>query len=126
MTTISTKNMDGKRKVLKGNFITHFFVTAVHTGVDSFQDSPEIWKNKSSRCWGYTDTFEKAEEAVLANYTDIHECTDQWVIIEEHIMDVLALGTGLFQWYHWNNDTDAYERCEQPEWAKNIVHWGIG
>jgi len=136
MTAITTSNMDGSRRVLKGNPTTHFFVTVVHTGEDTFEDTPEVWKKKHTRCWGYTDSFEKAEQAILENYTDIHECSYQWVIIEEHIMDVFAIGTGLFQWYHWNEEKEdvpewqngpgGYERCRQPDWAKSVVHWGIG
>jgi len=128
--------MNGKKKILKGDYTTHFFVTVVQTGVDSFEDGPDVWKDKNSRCWGYTDTFEKAEKDVLGNYTDIHECSYQWVIIEEHVMDVFAMGTGRFQWYHWNDKKEdvpewqshlgGYERCRQPEWAKQVVHWGIG
>ena len=118
--------MDGKKKILKGNHTTHFFVTVVYTGKDSFEDSKEVWHKKSSRCWGYTDTFKKAEDAVLANYTDMNECMYQWVIIEEHVMDVFAICTGRFQWYHWNRSSEGYERCQQPDWAKSICHWGIG
>ena len=118
--------MDGNKSLKTNGHPTHFFVTTVMTGVDTPDDCPEVWKRQDTRCWGYTDTFEKAEEAVLKNYTDIHEYTYQWVIIEEHVMDVFAMGTGRFQWYHWNLKEDCYERCEQPEWAKGVAHWGIG
>jgi len=126
MTAITTAKTDGKKKLLKGDFTTHWFVTVVQTGKDTFEDCPEIWKKKYTRCWGYTDKFEDAEKAVLENYTDIHETCYQWVIIEEHVMDVFAIGTGLFQWYHWNKEKEGYERCRQPDWAKGVVHWGIG
>lgn len=106
--------------------MSHFFVTAVRTWEDTFEDLPNKWNKRSSRCWGYEATFEEAERKVLENYTDIHECTDDWVIIEEHAMDVFAMGTGRFQWYHWNEDKQTYERCRQPDWAKQVVYWGIG
>jgi hypothetical protein len=126
MIAVTMPNIDGKRRVLKGNPITHFFVTAVRTWEDTFNDIDGKWNVRDTRCWGYTNTFEKAESAVISNYTDIHECTDDWVIIEEYVMDVFAINTGLFQWYHWNENNKRYERCCQPEWAKSVCHWGIG
>ncbi|KKM01911.1 hypothetical protein LCGC14_1789660 [marine sediment metagenome] len=123
MTTLTTSKMDGDKRVLKGNYPTHFFVTAVQTKKDVFTDRGD---SCDSRCWGYTDTFEKAEEAVLKNYMDMHECSYQWIIIEEYVMDVLALATGRFQWYHWDKMSSEYERCRQPAWAKQICNWGIG
>ena len=102
--------MDGNKRVLKGDFTTHFFVTVIETEKDSFEDSGD-YNKEARRTWGYTDTFEKAERAVLDNYSDIHECCYQWVIIEEHVMDVFAMGTGLFKWYHWNKEIEGYERC---------------
>lgn len=29
MTAVTTVNMDGKQKVIKGDYVSHFFVTAV-------------------------------------------------------------------------------------------------
>lgn len=108
------------------DYITHFFVTAVHTGVDLSQDSPDVWSNKSSRLWGYTDTFDKADKDVESNYGDIHEGLYQWIVVEEHIMDTVTTCTGFIQWYHWDQSIEGYKKCDTPEWAKNIVHWGIG
>lgn len=121
----NTTKMDGEERI-KGDFVTHFFVTAVRTYRDTFEDTEGTWNKRSSRCWGYASTFEEAEQRVLENYTDIHECTDQWVVIEEYVMDVLALSTGKFQWYHWNKDKQSYERCREPDWAKQVCNWGIG
>jgi len=126
MTAITTSKMDGTKRIIKGDYVSHFFVTAVRTWEDIFEELDGKWNKRNSRCWGYIDTFEKAEKAVLENYTDMREDTDNWVIIEEHIMDVFAIGTGKFQWYHWNKNKKAYERCRQPDWAKRVVHWGIG
>ncbi len=126
MTTLTTSKMDGNNRLPKGDYTTHFFVTAVETKKDVFTKLDDDWNKKCSRCWGYTDTFEKAEESVLENYMDMHECSYQWIVIEEHVMDVLALATGKFQWYHWNQTSNEYERCRQPAWAKQVCNWGIG
>lgn len=102
---------------------THFFITVIETKIDTPE---EIAIERSHRCWGYEPTFEKAEEAILNNYTDLHECSYQWAVIEEHVMSYFAMTTGFFQWYHWDKDKEAYERCDQPKWASNVCNWGIG
>lgn len=126
MAGVTISQMDGNQRVIKGDYVSHFFVTAVHTWEDSFEENETKGQVRGTRCWGYAPTFEEAEARVIENYTDIHECTDDWVIIEEHVMDVFAVGTGKFQWYHWNEEKQEYERCRQPDWAKQTVHWGIG
>ena len=117
--------MDGHRRKNFEKCKTHFFVTVVQTHKDTFEDV-DGWNKKYTRCWGYAETFDEAEKAVLENYTDIHEESYQWAVIEEHVMDVFAMTTGLFQWYHWNENKRAYERCKQPEWAERVCGWGIG
>lgn len=112
-------------KKIKGDFTTHFFITVVRTKTDSF-DKKNASYTFSKRCWGYTNSFEEAEERVLENYTDFHECSYQWAIIEEHVMDALALPTGRYQWYHWNKKGRGYRRCKQPQWAKGLNAWGLG
>ena len=103
---------------------THFFVTAVDVRDGVIKDT---------RCVGYTKTFKEAEEAVLENMGDLHESTNQWAVIEEMSIGVWSHATrfieeyGVYQWYKWEgNDEGHYVKCEIPEWATNILNWGIG
>ena len=102
---VGSTSVEGKRRDIINNkdLITHWFVTVVETEHDS---PDEDMCEKSKRCWGYEDTFEKAEEAVVNNYTGIRECSYQWAIIEEYVMSYFAMPTGLFQWYHWDEDSE--------------------
>ena len=81
---------------------------------------------KDSRCWGYVAAFEEAEQAVLHNDFDIHECNYQWAVIEEHYMGSYAMTTRNMVWYHWNNEKEQYEKADEPNFAHNIFGWGIG
>ena len=128
MTKITNSKSNGSKGHDKfKDCTTHFFVTVVETHKDNFTKPKDgSWAVKCTRCWGYTDTFEQAEKDVLDNYTDMRECSYQWVIIEEHVMDTFAMPTGRFQWYHWNQMTQSYEKCRQPAWSKGVCSWGIG
>lgn len=102
---------------------THWFITVVRTEKDS---SGAETNYEDIRCWGYEESFDEAEEAVINNYSDLSECFYQWAIIEEHMMGYFAMPTGKYQWFHWNVDKDKFERCDRPTWSKHICSWGIG
>jgi hypothetical protein len=113
-----------KNKIFN-NCTTHFFITVVRTKTDSFSKNNALY-TFSKRCWGYTDSFDKAEKSVLENYTDFHECSYQWAVIEEHVMDAFAVPTGNRKWYHWDEKKRCYKKCKEPQWAKGLSAWGIG
>ena len=79
-----------------------------------------------SRCWGFFDDFERAEQAVIDNETDIYECEYTYAVLEEQLMGTIAMGTGKMFWYKYDRDTEKYEKIDPPEWSSGVVHWGIG
>ena len=98
---------------------THFFVTTVHVVNGQWKDV---------RCWGYSSSFHIAEEAVINNYGDMYEASNQYAVIEEMTATVCTMHpiNGIVQWYVWCDCNEQYERCAVPEWAVNVVHWSIG
>ena len=120
-----SKPMDGKTRSMfepKEGQKTHYFLTVMDTKI--YDDGSEGYK--STRCWGYDESFDRLVEALENNYTDIHECTYDWAVVEEHIMSFFAVPTGRFQWFKWNEEKEGYEQCDPPEWSHGIISWGIG
>lgn len=93
---------------------TKFFVTCINS------------TRNTSRCWGWYNTFESAERAVLENHTDIYEYFYDHAVIEEVPEGVCPVHTKEAAWYRWSNRAAAYERCDKPEFSEGIVCWGIG
>lgn len=103
---------------------SNWFITVISTDKDESSDDVKFL---NTRCFGYMPTLEMAEEAVLNNDGDLHEQSYQWAVIEEQSYGSLAMAIlGSQRWYHWNNLYKRFHQVERPEWAKNVVHWGIG
>jgi len=100
---------------------TLFFVTTAISNRDSWKDD---------RTHGCSETFKEAEDAILQNVGDMHECSNDYAVIEEQTMTVCSMtkrfSGGVYQWYHWNDAKEQYERCNTPAWAENVCNWGIG
>ena len=79
----------------------------------------------SRRCWGFFGSFEDAECAVLENDADIYECEYEYMVIEDYRMGLMTIGKDP-HWYQYNYTTEKFNPIETPDWAVNIVNWGIG
>ena len=92
-----------------------YFVTTINV------ENDEI---KESRCIGYFDTYEEAENIVLNNMFDIHELLYNYALIE-------AIPSGAYQydenphWFIWSI-SGHFEEINAPEFAKCRVGFGIG
>ena len=82
----------------------------------------------NTRCWGFFDDFAEAEQAVLVNDGDIYECEYQYMVIEGHKMGVMGIMSAdqYRHWYRWSKDEKKFFSVDTPDWAVNIVGWGIG
>jgi len=101
------------------NSQTYWFITGMR------DQATAQWNRK--RCWGFFDNFAEADAAVVANDGDIYEVEFEYVVIEEHHMGTIAMGTGKMFWYKWDESKQGYNRIPAPAWApSNIIHWGIG
>lgn len=95
-----------------------YFITTIETKKSEVSDT---------RCVGYFNTFEKAENAVLYNSCDIWETCYDYAVIEN-------IPEGLYQydfhptWYKYHKPTNGYMKCEQPDFVKavNNVGYAIG
>lgn len=80
---------------------------------------------ESSRCVGYFETLEQAEEIISKNICDIFEYFYDYAVIEN-------IPTGIYKydcspkWYKWNLEKNCYEKTEKPEFANGYVGWSIG
>jgi hypothetical protein len=101
------------------NSQTYWFITGMR------DQSTAQWDRK--RCWGFFDNFAEAEAAVLANDGDIYEEEFEYVVIEEHHMGTIAMSTHNLHWYKWYDwPQSKYLSIPAPDWAGNVIHWGIG
>lgn len=78
-----------------------------------------------SRTWGWYSNLAEAEHAVLINELDIHERLYEYVVIEE-CYEGLVIGWYECEkhWFHWNDELEKYEKCEEPETEKSIIgYW---
>ena len=82
-------------------------------------------KLETSRCVGYVETYEEAEQIVTKNEYDICETIYPYAIIEN-------ISAGIYEydlnptWFKWNNSLEIYEKCEKPDCFKNVVGIAIG
>lgn len=75
------------------------------------------------RCVGYYNNFYEAENAVLENFSDIHENMYDYVIIEE-MEPGLKLSDITRSLYHWNGNS--YEKIDIPETLKYLSNFSMG
>jgi len=86
--------------------------------------SPRLFGVGSSRCWAFFHNYDKAEEYIFGNYGDLHECDNDYAVIEE-------TEEGPFYainewWFKWNNLIEKYERCGKPDFSNGVLNWGAG
>ena len=117
-----------------------YFVTSIRTDEQG---------RKDSRCWGYLDTFEEAEnyllgsdycwelayydyaviEAVGPGFVD-PDLNPVWYKGTAYKMDAEIDLTKVAQAFTHECGSDifkfAIEKCSTPEWSKGVVDWGIG
>lgn len=88
------------------------------------------------RCFGWFDSFEKSEKAVLENRCDMHECFYNYIVIEKLYEGIHSLCHENDQvWYKWKSgnqkddefdESGKWERVEKPEQFKSMINFGIG
>jgi len=80
-------------------------------------------RHEGLRCFGWYDSFEKAELAVLENRCDIHECWYHYVVIEKFNEGIHPVAFEQ-SWYIW--DGEGYKKSEKPVKFNSIVNFGLG
>lgn len=96
-------------------------------------ESERPYRAGGNRTWGWYETFEEAERAVLENHTDIFECTYDYAVIEEVGPGVMALGE-VRQWYRADfknrnppgGHSPTVTRCDPPAFAEGTCNLCIG
>lgn len=102
---------------------------------ETYEDE-ENYKNRRSRTWGWYHNIEKAEEAILGNWTDMFE-EDYYdvALIEKKEEGILSRQTAerwYFADYRGVERAPGYlrnpkiERIAQPKWAEGTIGWGLG
>lgn len=86
----------------------------------------------TSRCWGWFETLEQAEEYLYKDYGDIHEGgTNTWAVIEKSESGICpSFYQSETRWYQFvrNEASNGYtvQRIECPEEFENTLGWGLG
>ena len=88
-------------------------------------DKSNLFPDRSQRCFGYFQTFEEAEKAVLNNSCDIWETIHEYAVIEK-VEDGIHQYDFNPTWFKWNLEKECYEKVEKPDFTKGYIGWGIG
>jgi len=92
-------------------------------------------RHPSSRCWGWFETLEQAEEYLVSDYGDIHEGgTNNLAVIEKSESGICPSFYGEERrWYRFVRVEDfvlankwTVTRIEQPDEYRGIYGWGLG
>lgn len=78
-----------------------------------------------SRVFGWYSELEYADEAVLDNTCDIHECAYDYVVVEKISEGVFVCAHEEW-WYRWDELNKKYVRTTKPEAWINQISFGIG
>jgi len=98
---------------------------SVHTA----EDIKAAKERASSATFGWTETFEEADELVRTNSCDIHETCFAYMVIEKY-PEGIYLPPVEEHWYRWistglGHDQGYYEPCEKPAGLENVISFGI-
>lgn len=83
----------------------------------------------NSRCFGWHPSLKKAKETVENNYSDIHEYSYKYAVIEK-VADGMRMGLerpGEW-WYEWegSHEDGKYVAINKPRELKGVIGWGTG
>lgn len=79
----------------------------------------------TTRCFGYRETLEDAEEALNENMCDMHEYLYEYAVVEK-------LGPYIHPyveeeyWFKWDEDRGGFFRIEKPEVTYNVCNHALG
>jgi hypothetical protein len=96
-------------------------------------DAQHPTRHPRSRCWGWFETLEQAEEYLFKDYGDIHEGgNNTYAVIEKAESGICpSLYDSERRWYRFipvegQDFKMTVERIEQPEEYAGICGWGLG
>jgi hypothetical protein len=82
----------------------------------------------ATRCVGYYETFNEANETVINNECDICEYLYDYCVIEKVSPGLYQYAMrGIDRWfYKFNDETKQYDPIDEPEEFAHLVGLGIG
>lgn len=92
------------------------------------QDPGDSRLQKDRRCWGWVATLKEAKHAVAINAGDMHECSYNYVLIEE-VPPGICIEAKIVSWYVFTGKYPqgrAWKRCKTPVWVGGTINWSIG
>lgn len=94
------------------------------TGIEDLD--PEWGTKGTHRCFGYKETFDKADQAVKENRCDINETIYNYVVIEFIKSGIHSICLENRWFYKFDYDKGIYEPIEEPGEVKGFCNFAIG
>ena len=91
--------------------------------------SHPVWGNNQidTRCWGYYLTLEEAASVAESDKCGLNEAGYwPWIVIEALQPGIGSVADCEEYWYLYSDENRAFVPCLKPEWAQNVIGWGIG
>ena len=79
----------------------------------------------SSRCFGYKETLENAEQALNENWCDMHECLYDYAVVEK-LGPYIHPDVEEEYWFKYDKEKDGFFRIEKPEAAYGACNYALG
>jgi hypothetical protein len=81
----------------------------------------------ASRCFGYYEDFETADQAVRENWCDMYEYTYSYAVIEFIEAGIHSIAEKENRkTYKWDNTIKGYLPCEEPQEIEHYCNFAIG
>jgi hypothetical protein len=79
------------------------------------------------RCWGYYLSLDEAASVAESDKYDLNEAGYWfWIVIEAVSPGIYSVVDSEQYWYLYSDENRGFVPCTKPDWAQNVVGWGIG
>jgi hypothetical protein len=98
------------------------------TGLQKLEVNDKGWLDQGAqRTFGYYENFDDAENAVIHNHADIHECLYNYMLIEKIEPGLYAHCLSAERWlYKYNPDYGTFYSVKEPPEMDHYCNFAVG